>query len=203
MRTIHWASFCSVLVLSVATQAHAYDLSRAYAEEDDVERGFVVAMGGLWFPGFGSFEEYHQLSLDFAGEFGIRFASIRGHNIFFVAGFSFSPQQLDPNAVRDHRSTNLLLAWGGLRYVPAMLCIADGLGCPFVELRLGAVFETADERNGHDGPKGELTVLPGIGYRFRFGGAFQVGARADIAFSDEGAYSLSWLAIAGFIGFGW
>lgn len=190
--------------MSSVGSAHAYDLSRQYVPGENVERGFVVAMGGLWFPGFGSFERYHQLSLDFGGEFGFRFASIRDHNIFFVAGFSFSPQLLDEREFRTDRETNLLLAWAGLRYVPGMVCIAGGLGCPFVELRFGAVFESAADRRGHNGPKGEFTFLPGIGYRFRFGSSFQLGARADLAVSNEyNTRSLSWLALMGFIGFGW
>lgn len=190
-----------------ANHAAAYDLSRAYDDSDRVERGFVVAHGGLWFPAFGTFNEYHQLSLQFAGEFGFRVASIRGeHNIFIVTGMMFSPQKLDPDAVDDrrHRNSLLFLGWVGARYVPGFLCLEDGLGCPFAELRVGAVWEAADDRSGHDGPSGDFTFLPGVGYRFRFGSSFQIGARADIAISGEDDLTtLGWVSLDAFLGFGW
>jgi hypothetical protein len=211
MLRIRFACLCAgafMLLLLNGARAHAYDLSRAdLADADTVERGFVVGQVNLWFPAFGSYSDYHQLSLEFGGEFGIRFASIRGeHNLFFVAGLSVSPQLLDPNEVpdRDHRGTSLVLGYGGIRYVPGMLCFGDGLGCPFAELRLGAVFESADDRSHHSGPKGDFTVLPGFGYRFRFGSSFQLGARVDIAYSGEDDESgLSWVTFGSFLGFGW
>jgi len=192
----------------LAGEAHAYDLSRAYVSEAaEVERGFVVGSVGLWIPGFGSFEEYHQLSLEYAGEFGIRFASIRGaHNIYAVGGFNFSPQELDPDVVRnpDRRGSNMLLGYAGLRYLPAPLCIGDGIGCPFVELRIGVLFEDADERVHSNAPDGELTVQPGIGYRFSFGRVFQLGARADVSWTEEArSREIGWLSVTGFAGVGW
>lgn len=196
-----------VACLSHASSAHAYDLSRAYeSEAAEVERGFVVGSVGLWFPGLGSFQEYHQLSLDYAGEFGIRIASIRGqHNIFVVGGFNVSPQKLDPDAVRDdsRRSTTMILGYAGLRYVPGMLCIGDGLGCPFVELRFGLSFESSDSRE-HEGPKADFTLMPGVGYRFSFGNVVQLGVRADLSVTQEyDTEDLGWLSLTGFVGVGW
>jgi hypothetical protein len=193
--------------MASASDAHAYDLSRAYTSAaPEVERGFVVGSVGLWIPGLGSFHDYHQLSLDYAGEFGIRILSIRGqHNVYVVGGFNLSPQKLDPEWVRDkdRRSTTMFLGYAGVRYLPSMLCIGDGLGCPFIELRFGISFENADER-AHDGQDPEWTVLPGIGYRFSFGNVFQLGARVDVAWSEE-EYSrdLGWLTVTGFLGIGW
>ena len=188
-------------------RAHAYDLSRAYESgADEIERGFVVGSAGLWVPAYGSFGEYHQLSLEFGGEVGFRFASIRGdHNLYVVGGLTFSPQDLDPYAVSDrsHRATNLIYGFAGIRYLPGLLCFGDGFGCPFVELRFGLLFESADERSGHEGPQAAFTILPGVGYRFRFGSTFQVGGRFDFSFSEEYSRDLGWVSLNGFAGFGW
>jgi hypothetical protein len=186
--------------------AHAYDLSRAYETDADVtERGFVVGSVGLWIPGFGSFHDYHQTSLDYGAEFGIRIASIRGtHNILAVGGFSLSPQLLDPTFVReDRRDTLMFLGYVGVRYQPGMLCFGDGMGCPFVELRFGAVFEASEDGSGHEGPDGTFTVLPGVGYRLRFGSSFQLGARADLSITEEYERDLGWFSLTTFLGFGW
>jgi hypothetical protein len=194
-------------VSSTATPAHAYDLSRFSASDsgDQVERGFVVVGAALWVPAFGSFATYHQLSLDYGLEAGFRVASIRGqHNLYIVAGFSYSPQLLDPEYTpEDFRSTSLLVVYGGLRYVPAATCTPDGTGCMFVELRLGLDFESAEPRAAHRGPKGDLVFLPGIGYRFRLGSSFQLGVRADISYTQEYTYDLGWVTLGAFAGFGW
>jgi hypothetical protein len=195
--------------LGVFTQeAEAYDLSRAYGSEaDEIERGFVVGSVGLWVPGFGSFHDYHQVSLEFGGEFGIRFASIQGdHNLYVVGGLTYSPQLLDPTYVDDydHRGTQLILGYAGVRYLPGTLCYGDGLGCLFFELRLGFLYESADDRSGHYGPDGVFTVLPGIGYRWRFGSSLQIGVRADLSYTEEDySRDLGWLSLTSFLGFGW
>jgi hypothetical protein len=193
---------------ATASSARAYDLSRAYeSAAPEAERGFVVGSVGLWIPGLGSFQDYHQLSLEYAGELGIRILSIRGeHNVYVVGGFNLSPQKLDSEWVRDasRRSTTMLLGYAGVRYLPSALCIGDGLGCPFVELRFGLLFENADERAHPNAPNAELTVLPGIGYRFSVGQVFQLGARADLSWTEEDySRELGWLSVTGFIGFGW
>jgi hypothetical protein len=193
--------------LAFANSARAYDLSRFSPSDDDpVERGFVVASAALWVPAFGSYGYYHQVSFDYGLEAGFRFASVEGdHNLFFVAGFSYSPQLLDPAAIGPgDRSTSLLVAYGGIRYVPTATCTPDGTGCMFVELRLGLAFESAAASSGHRGPKGDLNFMPGIGYRFRIGSSFQAGVRADISYGEEYYdYDLGWLTLGGFAGFGW
>jgi len=199
-----WAALSACIALS--SSAHAYDLSRAsWVDTDKVERGFVVAGAGLWVPAFGSFHTYHQTSFDYGVEAGFRFASIQGqHHLYVVAGLSYSPQLLDPTYYGyDNRSTSLLVGYAGIRYIPDATCTPDGMGCLFFELRLGLVFESADDRSGHAGPKGDPVFLPGIGYRFRFGRSFQVGVRADISYTEEYDYDLGWLEFGAFLGFGW
>lgn len=194
---------------SIATSsARAYDLSRSYeSNADEVERGFVVGSAALWMPEVGDWSEYHQLSLDFGAEFGFRFASIRGaHNLYFVGGLNLSPQLLDPDAVRDpdDRATNVIFAFGGVRYINGNLCFGDGMGCPFIEIRLGFVFESAAADSGHDGPNGAVTFVPGVGYRFSFGRVFQLGGRLDVSYSEENnSHGLGWLTLTGFAGVGW
>jgi len=190
------------------SSAHAYDLSRSYdSNADEVERGFVVGSVALWMPEIGDWSDYHQLSLDFGGEFGFRFASIKStHNLYFVGGFNLSPQMLDPEAVRDpdDRATNVVFAFGGIRYLNGYLCFGDGMGCPFIELRLGLVFESAAADSGHEGPDGAFTVVPGVGYRFSFGRVFQLGGRLDFSYTEENSVSgLGWLTATGFAGVGW
>lgn len=207
----HRALIACALALGLAVvcnDARAYDLSRAYETNADItERGFVVGNLGLWIPGAGSFKEFHQLSLDLGGEVGFRFASIRGdHNLYVVGGFNVSPQKLDPYyTLGASRDTLMMLGYVGVRYLPALLCVGDGLGCPFVELRFGFLWEDTDaDLIEHYGPDGTFTVLPGVGYRFRFGGSFQVGARADFSFTEDyDDYDLGWLNLTTFIGFGW
>lgn len=194
--------------LFASGSAHAYDLSRSYdSNADEVERGFVVGSAGLWMPEIGEWSQYHQLSMDFGGEFGFRFASIKSaHNLYFVGGFNFSPQLLDPEVVRnrDERATNVIFAFGGVRYMTGFLCFGDGMGCPFIELRLGLVFESAAEGSGHEGPSGAFTLVPGVGYRFSFGRVFQLGGRLDFSHSEEnGVRDLGWLTVTGFAGVGW
>jgi hypothetical protein len=203
-----WALAAFALCLSATHSAQAYDLSRSYeSNADEVERGFVVGSVALWMPEIGNWSDYHQLSLDFGGEFGFRFASIKGaHNIYFVGGLNISPQMLDPDYVglRGERSTTVVFGYGGLRYLPGLLCFGDGLGCPFIELRLGLVFESAAAESGHDGPSGAFTVVPGVGYRFSFGRVFQLGARLDFSYSEENDVSgLGWFSATGFAGIGW
>ena len=126
--------------------------------------------------------------------------------MYVVGGFNLSPQKLDREWVRDEsrRSTTLLLGYAGARYVPCALCVDDGLGCPFIALRVGLLFENADERAHPNAPSAELTVLPGIGYRFSFGGVFQLGARADLSWTEEDySQELGWLSVTGFLGVGW
>lgn len=196
------ALFGAIALLAFTSSAHAYDLSRAYPAEEKVERGFVHAQGALWVPALGSFSDFHQLSLDFGLEVGFRFLSLRGeHNFFFVAGGEFSPQKLDPDFVGGDYDTNLMLFYAGVRYIPSALCTYDGTGCLFFELRLGFTFENAERGSRHEGPDGEVTLLPGIGYRFRFG-AFQFGVRADLSITDEYEETLGWFALGGFIGVG-
>src|SRR4051812_31283195 len=73
--------------VAMASSAQAYDLSRAYeSAAPEAERGFVVGSLGLWIPGVGSFHDFHQLSLEYAGEFGIRVLSIRGEHNLYVVG---------------------------------------------------------------------------------------------------------------------
>jgi hypothetical protein len=203
-------AWLSVVALCLVTtgSAHAYDLSRAYdSTADEVERGFVLGSVGLWAPDIGDWRQYHQLSLDFGAEFGFRFASIQAaHNLYIVGGFNFSPQLLRREAVPNasERSTNVMLGYGGIRYIPGQLCFGDGIGCPFVELRLGLVFESSDVPRIHEGPTASLTVLPGVGYRFSFGHVFQLGARFDFSYSEEDdVRGLGWLNATGFAGFGW
>lgn len=192
----------------MSSHAHAYDLSRYDSYADEVERGFVVGMAGLWIPGAGSFDTFHQLSLDFGGEVGFRFASIRGdHNLYVVGGFGFSPQTLRPT-FRDGGTvdTNMVLGFVGVRYLPGMLCFNEGMGCPFVELRFGLLWENTadDDFIDHYAPSGVFTVLPGVGYRFRFGRSFQVGARVDFSVTEDyDTYELGWLNLSTFVGFGW
>jgi hypothetical protein len=188
--------------------ARAYDLSRSYqSTADEVERGFVVGSIGLWNPEIGNWSDYHQLSLDFGAEFGIRFASIQSaHNLYFVGGLNVSPQMLDPDIARrgSDRATNVIFGYGGIRYMTGYLCFGDGVGCPFIELRLGLVFEANAAESGHAGPDGEFTIAPGIGYRFALGRVFQVGGRLDFSHSEEsGVRGLGWLSLAGFAGIGW
>lgn len=197
-----------VVGMGAANAAHAYDLSRAYeSNADEVERGFVVGSVALWVPEIGSYEYYHQTSLDYGVEFGFRFASIQSaHNLYVVGGFNFSPQYLDAAAARDdaHRASDLILGYGGVRYMTGFLCFGDGLGCPFFELRLGLVFESVDDQAGHDGPWATFTALPGVGYRFSFGRVFQTGARLDIAYTEEsGRRDFGWVSFTGFAGLGW
>jgi hypothetical protein len=200
------ATLCVCLIGT--SSARAYDLSRSYeSTADEVERGFVVGSIALWNPELGTFSDFHQLSLDFGAEFGIRFLSIKSaHNLYFVAGLNFSPQLLDPNAVRsrDDRASNVIFGYGGIRYMTGYLCFGDGLGCPFIELRLGLVFETSSAGSGHHAPDGEFTLAPGVGYRFSFGRVFQVGGRLDFSHSREGDVSgFGWLTATGFAGIGW
>ena len=202
-----WLATFSVGWLAVGS-ARAYDLSRSYeSTADEVERGFVVGSIGLWNPEIGVWSNYHQLSLDFGGTVGIRFASIKSaHNLYFVGGLNFSPQLLDVEAVRnrDGRAANVVFGFGGIRYMTGYLCFGDGLGCPFIELRLGLVFEANEADGGHNGPSGDFTLAPGIGYRFSFGRVFQVGGRLDISHAEErGVRGLGWLTLAGFAGVGW
>jgi hypothetical protein len=196
------------MCLIATGSAHAYDLSRSYESlADEVERGFVVGSVALWMPEVGNWSDFHQLSLDFGGEFGFRFASIKGaHNLYVVAGLNISPQLLDPDAVRyrDDRGSNVVFAYGGIRYLPSQLCFGDGLGCPFIEFRLGLVFESTAAGSGHEGPSGSLTVVPGLGYRFSFGRVFQLGGRLDVSYTEEyDVYDLGWLSLTGFAGIGW
>ena len=200
--------YAIVLCSSIGSTAHAYDLSRAYeSTADEVERGFVVGSVALWMPEIGEWSQFHQLSLDYGGELGFRFASIQGaHNLYFVAGLSFSPQKLDPDAVSRNadRAASVAFGFGGIRYMTGYLCFGDGLGCPFVELRLGFVFESDKARSGHQGPQGAFTVLPGIGYRFSFGRAFQLGGRFDFSYTEENdVHDLGWLTMTAFAGVGW
>lgn len=197
-------ALCGALaLLAFASSAHAYDLSRAYPAEEKTERGFVHFQGALWAPAFGSFSTYHQLSLDFGVEVGFRVLSLRGeHNFYVVVGGEFSPQTLDPDATGGTYDTNLVLGYAGVRYIPSALCTYGGTGCLFFELRFGLTFEEAEDGSGHDGPSGDFTVLPGVGYRFRFG-AFQLGVRADASFTHEYEETLGWVALGGFLGFGW
>jgi hypothetical protein len=193
--------------LTCAGSVRAYDLSRAYdSDAAEVENGFVVGSVGLWVPGFGRFHDFHTLSLEYAGEVGIRFASIRGHNLYGVGGFNFSPQKLSRDEVPDasRRSTKMLLGYAGVRYLPGPLCFGDGLGCPFVELRFGLLFEDADAHVHPDAPSAQFTVLPGFGYRFAFGRVFQLGARLDFSWAEEDhSRDLGWLTVTGFLGIGW
>jgi len=196
------------LCLIITGSARAYDLSRSYASTaDEVESGFVVGSIGLWNPEIGTWSDAHQLSLDFGAEFGIRVASIQSaHNLYLVGGLNISPQMLDPIEVRRNsdRATNVIYGFGGVRYMTGYLCFGDGLGCPFIELRLGLVFEANAAESGHTGPDGELTITPGIGYRFSLGRVFQVGGRLDFSHSeDRGVRGLGWLTLAGFAGIGW
>jgi hypothetical protein len=197
-RTMRVAYICIAFVaFGPASRAAAYDLS-SFDEQVRVENGFVYGRAGIWFPAFGTFDELHQTSLDFGGQFGIRFARIRGgeHNLFAVAGFDISPQLF-----AEHYHTLLWMPSFGVRYEG--LCIADGLGCPFFELRFGFAVESTARGSRRDGPTGDFTVLPGIGYRFKFG-PLLLAARADIAFSGEDdERSLSWLTLSGQVGFGW
>lgn len=197
-----------VLCLGLARSAHAYDLSRSYeSTADEVERGFVVASAALWMPEIGNWGEYHQLSLDYGGELGFRVASIQGaHNLYIVAGFNFSPQLLDRDAVprRSEREASVIFGFGGVRYISGYLCFGDGLGCPFVELRLGLVFESNEAGSGHEGPNGAFTLVPGVGYRFSFARAFQLGGRLDFSYSEEsGVHDLGWFSATAFAGVGW
>jgi hypothetical protein len=202
-----WLATLGICLIGTGS-ARAYDLSRSYeSTADELERGFVVGSIALWNPEIGNWSDYHQLSLDFGAELGIRFLSIQGaHNVYFVGGLNFSPQMLDPDSVRrsTERATNVIFGYGGLRYMTGYLCFGDGLGCPFIEVRLGFVFETIAAGSGHTGPDGELTIAPGLGYRFSFGRAFQVGGRLDFSHSKEGNVSgLGWLTATGFAGIGW
>jgi hypothetical protein len=205
--TVLWLALLGASATASST-ARAYDLSRSYeSTADELERGFVVGSVALWNPEIGTWSDYHQLSLDFGAEFGIRFASIQGaHNLYFVGGLNFSPQMLDVDYVRrtSDRATNVIFGYGGIRYMTGYLCFGDGLGCPFIELRLGFVFETIAAESGHSGPDGEFTIAPGVGYRFSFGRVFQVGGRLDFSHSEEsGVSGLGWLTLAGFAGIGW
>lgn len=194
---------------SIATSsARAYDLSRVYeSRADEVERGFVTGSVGLWYPEIGNWADYHQLSLDFGAEVGFRFASIqRAHNLYFVGGLNISPQKLDVEYVRRNsdRAADVFFGYGGIRYMTGHLCIGDGLGCPFIELRMGLVFEANAAESGHDGPSAAFTVAPGVGYRFSFANVFQLGGRLDFSYSEEsGVNGLGWLSLAGFAGVGW
>jgi hypothetical protein len=199
--------FTALVLLGSVDSVRAYDLSRQDSDDSDkTERGFVELQGALWLPAFGTFETYHQMSFDFGGEVGFRFLSLRGqHNFYAVAGLSFSPQKLDPKEVpAAHSNTDLWLGYGGVRYIPSVICTSDGAGCLFFELRLGLAFEHADSASGHKGPKGDVTVLPGIGYRYRLGELFQLGARADVSYTAEsGDHQLGWATLGAFVGLGW
>jgi hypothetical protein len=199
------SSVCALLI--VASSAHAYDLSRQYpADSEKTERGFVNLQAALWLPALGSFSTYHQPSLDFGAEVGFRFLSLRGqHNFYVVGGLGLSPQKLDPDQVGTlHRDSTMLLGYAGVRYIPSVVCTGDGSGCLFFELRLGLAFESAEDDSGHRGPNGDLTLLPGVGYRFRLGDVFQLGARADISYTAEsGSRELGWVTLGAFLGFGW
>jgi len=203
------ACLCSALsLLAVANSAHAYDLSRQYPEDSEkTERGFVQLQGALWLPVVGSYSTFHLTSLDFGAEVGFRFLSLRGqHNFYAVGGLGFSAQKLNADEVLStaHRDTTLILGYAGVRYIPSVVCTSDGSGCLFFELRLGLVYENAEKGSGHAGPDGELTLLPGIGYRWRLGSVFQLGARADISYTAEGgSHDFGWATVGAFIGFGW
>ena len=186
-----------------ASAAHAYDLSRQDpSPTEKTERGFINLQGWLWTPAFGSFSGNHQLSVDLGGEVGFRVLSLRDHNLYVVGGLTFSPQKL--KLAPPDNSTSLLLGYGGVRYIPGMLCTSDGVGCLFAELRLALAFESAEDSSGHSGPHGEWTLLPGVGYRLRLGGVFQLGARADIAYTSDGyRRQFGWIEVGGFAGFGW
>lgn len=206
---LRFLGLCGALaLLMTANSAHAYDLSRQYPADDSekIERGFVHLQGALWLPAFGTFNEYHQTSLDFGGEFGFRFLSLRGqHNLFIVGGLSLSLQKLDPDVVpAPDNNTSLIVGYAGVRYIPTAVCTYDGAGCLFFEVRVGLAYESADDKSSHTGPRGDVTVLPGIGYRYSLGGVFQLGARADISYTAEsGSHNLGWVTVGAFVGFGW
>jgi hypothetical protein len=202
-RALKLAAATSLLfVLQLATTtAHAYDLSRQDSRSDDdkVERGFVDIQAGLWLPGWETFSDNHDTSLQLGGEVGVKVLSASDQHLFIVGGFTFSPQTLPPHLYE--RDADMILAFVGVRYVPGTLCSERGIGCLFVELGLGLTWETADAEPGHDPPKSELTFTAGIGYRVRLGRVFNLGARIDLAYLEENYDSqIGWIAPTAFLG---
>jgi hypothetical protein len=205
-------SACIVLVLAAAfsvlfaspyfrSTAHAYDLSRqdSASSDDKVERGFVDIQAGVWLPGWDTFDDNHQTSLQFGGEFGVKILSASDQHLFIVGGATFSPQTLEPHLYE--READMILVFAGVRYVPGTLCSTRGIGCLFVELGIGLTWETVDGERGHDPPHGEITFAAGVGYRFRLGRFVNLGVRIDLAYLEESYESqVGWITPAGFAG---
>jgi hypothetical protein len=205
LRGFEIAAAASVLVtlLCFGTTARAYDLSRqsssSFDDEEKVERGFVSVAGGIWFPGPDTFNDNHQTSLQFAGEFGVRILSAKDQHLFIVGGVTFSPQTLEPHLIE--RDVDVIMAFVGVRYIPGTLCSARGIGCLFIEVGLGVTWETVDAELGHDPPKGDITFTAGLGYRFRLGRFLNLGVRVDLAYLEEDYESqIGWITPTGFIG---
>ena len=119
--------------------------------------------------------------------------------MFIVGGATFSPQTLEPHLLQ--RDANMILVFAGVRYVPGTLCSPRGIGCLFVELGFGLTWETVHGELGHDPPDGAFTFTAGVGYRFRLGRFFNVGARIDLAYLEESYESqVGWITPTGFVG---
>jgi hypothetical protein len=203
-RTLTLAATSSILFalqLFASSSAHAYDLSRqdSPSGDDKVERGFVDVQGGLWLPGWDTFNDNHDTSFQLGAEFGVKVFAANDHHFFVVGGATFSPQTLAPHL--SERDADMILAFVGVRYIPGALCAARGVGCLFIELGLGLTWETVDEEFGHTPPDGELTFTAGVGYRFRLGRFFTLGARIDLAYLEESYESqIGWITPTAFLG---
>lgn len=187
--------------LVLTAPAHAYDLSRQSPSyyDDGIERGFATFQLGFWIPGGEAFSNNHNLSLQLGGEVGVKVFSASDHHFYLIGGATVSPQTL-PRYLRQ-RDDEVILAFIGFRWIPGPICTESGNGCLFVELALGAAWETVEPEPDHDAPQGEFAFTAGIGYRWRIGRHLTIGARFDFAYLEEDYVDeIGWVSPTGFIG---
>lgn len=186
-----------VMTSALGGTAHAYSLSRMPGSK--VEAAFFDLQGGLWLP-MTVTSVNHELSSIYAGELGVKVASLaQQHHLFLIGSFAYSPQRLRPQLRAS--TTAVLNGSLGLRYVPGSLCSYDGVGCPFFELSFGITSESAPPESGHQSISSAWTVGAGLGYRFWLAHAVQLGLRVDTAYLEENYdRRLSWLTPSVFAG---
>lgn len=195
-------TFFCILLSSAAfdsSVAGAEDLADFVQARDPLELVFVDVQAAAWLPGPVTFMDNHRVSLHAGAELGARVLYVRDHALYVIGAFTFSPQQL--RAHLQEKETSMYTGYAGVRYVPGMICAAEGMGCPFAELGLGLAWETAEPEPGHQGPAGDVLLMASLGYRLRLAGHFTLGARVDLAYLDEAHDSqIGWLTPGVFAG---